>query len=84
MKRAVIKVCLVSMGHPPKKINVIRSNKAAGDKARPGKAQGCKHQEIVLALLGLILKGQAGLVFSQILWVLLALWTDIPKLCFLC
>lgn len=48
-----MRVSLVSMGHPPKKINIIRSNKAAVARGRPGKAQGCKHQEVVLALVGI-------------------------------
>lgn len=47
------------MGHPPKEINIIRSNKAAMAKGSPGKAQGCKHQEIVLALVGIHPKGSA-------------------------
>lgn len=57
MKWAVIRVSLWSMGHPPKEINIIRSNKAAMAKGSPGKAQGCKHQEIVLALVGIHPKG---------------------------
>lgn len=73
------------MGHSPKKISIIRSNKAAVAKARPGEAQGGSQQETVLALVGIDPKGiSQALLFPKFSGCLLALWTDIPKLFSLC
>lgn len=52
------------MRHSRKKINIIRSNKAAVVKGRPGKAQGRKRQKVVLALVGIDPKGSVRPCFS--------------------